>query len=136
LGQSIWYIYSKGGEQYLTIGNFRDGMSVNKQFIARNFTNVCGIGNAQNASYIYIDDVSLYEIPTPQLQSNAITICPNADTLVLGDTARIQTRYQWFANGIAIDTTSFIKVKPNTNNHLYFAKHKLHNHFANYCCNI
>jgi gliding motility-associated-like protein len=104
---------AQGGEEYLTIGNFRDGMNVNKQFISRNFTNICNIGNAQNVSYVFVDDVSLYELPTPQLQSNAITICPNADTLVLGDTTRIQTRYQWFANGTAIDTTSFIKVKPN-----------------------
>lgn len=104
---------AQGGEQYLTIGNFRDGMNINKQFIARNFTNICNISNAQNASYIYVDDVSLYELTTPQLQSNAITICPNADTLILGDTARIQTHCQWFANGTAIDTTSFIKVKPN-----------------------
>jgi gliding motility-associated-like protein len=104
---------AQGGEQYLSIGNFRDGMNVDKQFIARNFTNVCNIGNPQNISYIYIDDVALYELPTPQIQSNALTICPNADTLVLGDTARIHSRYQWFANGVAIDTSSFIKVKPN-----------------------
>jgi gliding motility-associated-like protein len=63
--------------------------------------------------FVHLDDVALYEIPSPQLQSNAITICPNADSLLLGDTARIQTHYQWFANGNAIDTTSYIKVKPN-----------------------
>lgn len=103
---------AQGGEEYLTIGNFRDGMNVNKQFIARNFTNICNIGNAHNISYVFVDDVSLYELQTPQLQSSSITICPNADTLVLGDTTRIQTRYQWFANGTAIDTTSFVKVKP------------------------
>lgn len=104
---------AQGGEQYLTIGNIRDGAHLKKQFISTNFITPCGITNPSAGVYVYIDDVSLYELPTPQLQSNAITICPNADTLVLGDTARIQTRYQWFANGTAIDTTSFIKVKPN-----------------------
>lgn len=103
---------AQGGEQYLTIGNFRDGTHLKKQSVASNF--VPGFGGWPNRFFAYylIDDVTLYEIPTPQLQTNAITICPNADSLVLGDTARIQTHYQWFANGTAIDTTSFIKVKP------------------------
>jgi len=103
---------AQGGEQYLTIGNFKDGNHLKKTFIGSNFTPAFGTVVSRFGTYILIDDVSLYELPTPQLQSNAITICPNADTLVLGDTARIQTRYQWFANGIATDTTSFIKVKP------------------------
>ncbi len=104
---------AQGGEEFLTIGNIRDGAHVKKQFINTSFSTPCGISNPHAGVYVYIDDVSIYELPTPQLQSNAITICPNTDTLVLGDTARIQTRYQWFANGTAIDTTSFIKVKPN-----------------------
>jgi len=103
---------AQGGEEYLTIGNFKDGTHLNKTTVANNFiSGGCSI-IAASRTYILIDDVALYELPTPQLQSNAITICPDADTLVLGDTARIQTRYQWFANGIATDTTSFIKVKP------------------------
>jgi gliding motility-associated-like protein len=108
------YFIAQGGEEHLTIGNFKDGVITKKINSGNSWSSpgFCGSG-ILNGSYIHIDDVSLYEIPTPQLQSNAITICPNADTLVLGDTARIQTRYQWFANGTAIDTTSFIKVKPN-----------------------
>ena len=102
-----------GGEQYLTIGNFKDGLHLKKTFTNTNFIpGSCSIGIPYR-TYYNIDDISIYELPTPQLQSNAITICPDADTLVLGDTARIQTHYQWFANGTAIDTTSFIKVKPN-----------------------
>lgn len=102
---------AQGGEQYLTIGNFKDGARIKKKSVNSNFSSGCS-GTNLFISYIYIDDVALYELPTPQLQSNAITICPNADTLVLGDTSRIQTHYQWFANGNAIDTTSYIKVKP------------------------
>ncbi len=109
------YFMAQGGEEHLTIGNFKDGVITKK--INSNITHTapanCGSHGTFRSSYIYIDDVSLYELPIPQLPSNAITICPNADSLVLGDTARIQTRYQWFANGTAIDTTSFIKVKPN-----------------------
>jgi len=105
---------AQGGEQYLTIGNFRDGIHLKKIFFTNNwiYPANCSVPTNPHANYILIDDVALYELPIPQLQSNAITICPNADTLVLGDTARIQTHYQWFANGVAIDTTSFIKVKP------------------------
>ena len=107
------YFIAQGGEEHLTIGNFKDGVITKKINSGNTWSSpgFCG-GGILNTSYIHIDDVSLYEIPTPQIQSNAITICPNADTLLLGDTARIQTRYQWFANGTAIDTTSFIKVKP------------------------
>lgn len=108
------YFMAQGGEEHLTIGNFKDGVITKK--INSNITHTaptnCGSHGTFRSSYIYIDDVSIYELPTPQLQSNSITICPNADTLVLGDTARIQTRYQWFVNGTAIDTTSFIKIKP------------------------
>lgn len=104
---------AQGGEQYLTIGNFKDGVNTNKKSLNSNFIQGIGTVTTRFFSDILVDDVSLYEIPTPQLESNAITICPNADTLVLGDTARIQTHYQWFANGNAIDTTSYIKVKPN-----------------------
>lgn len=112
---------AQGGEKYLTIGNFRDGAHLKKESAVSIFTPAFGSFTTRFFTYILIDDVALYELPTPQLQSNAITICPNADTLTLGDTARIQTRYQWFANGTAIDTTSFIKVKPNYN--LRFTNH-------------
>jgi gliding motility-associated-like protein len=103
---------ANGGEEYLTIGNFKDGTHTKKTGLNSNFISRQGIGD-KGFSFVFIDDVSLYEIPTPQLQSNAITICPNADSLVLGDTTRIQTHYQWFANANAIDTTSFITVKSN-----------------------
>lgn len=102
---------STDDEEYLTLGSFKDGLHLKKTFVNSNFVSTIP-SMSKNNFYVYFDDIALYEIPTPQLQSNAITICPNADTLVLGDTTRIQTRYQWFANGTAIDTTSFIKVKP------------------------
>lgn len=105
---------AQGGEQYLTIGNFKDGLHTKKTHIGTNF--IPGFASWPNPkfySYMLIDDVALYEISTPQLQSNTITICPNSDTLILGDTARIHTNCQWFVNGIPIANTSFIKVKPS-----------------------
>ena len=103
---------AQGGEQYLTIGNFKDGMHLKKTFTNSNFiTGGCSI-NPPRRTYILIDDVSVYELPTPQLLSS-YTLCPNSDSLVIGDTARIQTRYQWYVNGIVKDTTSYIKIKPS-----------------------
>ncbi len=109
------YFLAQGGEEHLTIGNFKDGVITRK--IQSNFTYTtpinCGSHGIFLSSYVYIDDVALYELPSPQIQNTAITICPHSDSLVLGDTARVHSRYQWYANGVAIDTTSFIKVKPN-----------------------
>ena len=103
---------AQGGEQYLTIGNFKDGTHLIKKSLQSNFIQGFGHLSSRFASHILIDDVSLYELPTPQLPSS-YTLCPNSDSLVLGDTARMQTRYQWYANGVAKDTTSYIKIKPN-----------------------
>jgi gliding motility-associated-like protein len=105
---------AQGGEEFLTIGNFRDGNQLKKTFTtAWTYPSNCGIPGNPNHSYIFIDDVALYEIPTPQLSFNSITICPDADSLLLGDTAHIETSYQWFANGSLIANTSSITVKPN-----------------------
>jgi hypothetical protein len=45
---------AQGGEEYLTIGNFKDGANVKKQFINTGFTTPCGITNPQVSVYIYI----------------------------------------------------------------------------------
>ncbi len=101
-----------GGEKYLTIGNFKDGDHTKKTGLISNFIAPCNPGSFRFSSYIFIDDVALYELPTPQLGSLNYTICNNSDSLVLGDTARLQTTYQWFANGLPISTSNTIIVKP------------------------
>lgn len=53
---------AQGGEEYLTIGNFKDGIHTS---VIPNISSAyaCSVQqNANNASYIYIDDVSLYDI--------------------------------------------------------------------------
>lgn len=107
------YFMAQGGEEHLTIGNFKDGNHLKKTTVNSNFTSAFGAMSGYFFTYILIDDVSLYELPTPQLQSNAITICPNSDSLLLGDTTRIQSTYKWYANNILIANTSTISVKPN-----------------------
>ena len=97
---------AQGSEQYLTIGNFRDGIHLKKTIVNNS------AGSWSRITYFLIDDVALYELPTPQLGSLNYTTCNNSDSLVLGDTARLQTTYQWFANGLPISTSNTISVKP------------------------
>jgi len=106
---------AKGGEEYLTIGNFKDGTHLKKIGVNSNFKPGYGTFILNFFTYILIDDVALYEIPSPQFPTPSFTMCPDADSLVLGDAPQLYSRYQWFANGIAIDTTSTIKVKPPQN---------------------
>ncbi len=103
---------AKGGEQFLTIGNFRDGTHLKKKTLNTGFVSGGCITSPSNRAYILLDDVALYELPTPQLGALNYTICNNSDSLLLGDTTRIQTTYQWFANGLPISTSNTIIVKP------------------------
>ncbi len=105
---------AQGGEEFLTIGNFRDGLHLKKTFITTNFVTGCTVPSNPHASYIYVDDVSLYELPQTPIGISNYTICLQSDSLLLGDTARVATTYQWFANGIPISNQSQITIKPNT----------------------
>lgn len=106
---------AQGGEEYLTIGNFRDGAHVKKQFIPTNFVTPCGISNPHSGTYVFIDDVALYQIPQPDNGVTNYTLCALSDSLLLGDTASAGTTYQWFANGTLISNQSQIKVRPQEN---------------------
>lgn len=70
---------AKGGEEYITIGNFKDDASTQTQVVAS--SNVLPI--SVQISYYYIDDVSLFEITSPKT-INDTTICLG-DSLVIGD---------------------------------------------------
>jgi gliding motility-associated-like protein len=110
------YFTAQGGEEHLTIGNFKDGLITKKQSTGSNWVSPpnCGSQPAYlGGSYIHVDDVALYEIPSPLLSFNTITICPDADSILIGDTAKIKTSYQWFTNGSLIANTSSITVKPS-----------------------
>jgi gliding motility-associated-like protein len=105
---------AQGGEEYVTIGNFKDGAHVKKHFFTNTFGNPCSFGNPDAICYVYIDDVALYELPQTPTGSSNYTVCLQSDSLVLGDTARVATTDQWFANGVPISNQSQIKIKPNT----------------------
>ncbi len=76
---------ASGGENYLTIGNFRNDANTSIQIIDNTSTN--------DEAYYYIDDVSMYEIKTTNAGRDT-TIC-------LGDSVRLGTgnyeglQYEW-----------------------------------------
>lgn len=72
-----------GGEEYITLGNFKDDASTQTQVIATSTV----LPILADITYYYIDDVSIYEITSPKA-SRDTTICLG-DSLVLGanDTA-------------------------------------------------
>jgi gliding motility-associated-like protein len=109
------FFIAQGIEEHLTIGNFKDGVITKKTNSNSNYLRPppCSGTTTMSASYIHIDDVALYEIPMPKLLPTSITICPDADSLLLGDTIIPKTMYQWFANGSLIANTSSITVKPS-----------------------
>jgi gliding motility-associated-like protein len=118
---------AQGGEQYLTIGNFRDGAHLKKIPISTNFSSavngMCGDSLRPFLyAYIHVDDVSLYELPN-HTGIQSYTLCAG-DSLLLGDTTTLPVRYQWSLNNTVIDTTKNIIVKPiQTTTYVLQTKH-------------
>ncbi len=86
---------AKGGEEYITIGNFKDDASTQTQIVATSTVLPISV----QISYYYIDDVSLFEITTPKTIHDT-TICLG-DSLLLG------------ANDTAISCTWYPKIGLN-----------------------
>jgi len=90
---------AKGGEQFITLGNFNINTSFN--YIEIN-------PNGWEMAYYYIDDVSVFLIDTPVSTAN----CGNAQVICLGDSIQIGTQqleqyeYFWFELGNEKDTLS------------------------------
>ncbi len=76
---------ANGGEDFLSIGNFRDGAHVKKKFITTNFVSPCNILNHEKATFVYIDDIVLYELPKPNLGNDINTCGTKTDSLQIGD---------------------------------------------------
>lgn len=104
---------AQGVEEYLTIGNFKDGIRIKKKFFPTNFATPCPTSHTTGTNYVYLDDVSLYELPQAITGTSNYTVCMESDSLLLGDVPYPGITYQWFVNGNAISTQSQIKVKPN-----------------------
>jgi gliding motility-associated-like protein len=95
---------AQGGEQWIVLGNFRDDASTQMS------------GSANN-NYMYIDDVSLYQVcSTPLntvLTANPATVCPGACSVLSAAStggSGVYT-YLWLPGGA---TTSTISVCPSS----------------------
>ncbi|MCF8296890.1 MAG: T9SS type A sorting domain-containing protein [Saprospiraceae bacterium] len=91
--------YAKGGEQFITLGNFNINTPFNYKVIN---------SNGWEMAYYYIDDVSVYPVNTPVYKAE----CGNDNILCLGDSIQLGTQkleqyeYFWFAMGNEKDTLS------------------------------
>ena len=95
-----------GGEQFLTIGNFKTSQQTNTEIIGSGF----GL-----PTYYFIDDVAVYECNTQIYVANAgSNKCIKAgDSLALGTPTRAEYLYWWYdMQGNLLDTTATITVKP------------------------
>ncbi|MBA3665432.1 MAG: gliding motility-associated C-terminal domain-containing protein [Bacteroidetes bacterium] len=82
---------AQGGENYITLGNFRADINTNKMQVRPLYN---GIDTANSAAY-YIDDISVVEInPAKAYSTKTITACANS-TLTLGTDSTFDATYQW-----------------------------------------
>jgi gliding motility-associated-like protein len=100
-------VYSaNGGEQYITIGNFKDSASTNYIQISYSHSNL---------TYYYIDDVSVYPCDAPVYAAEAgnnVVIC-KGDSVQIGSAPHAQYIYSWQAvAGISNDSIADPFVKP------------------------
>jgi gliding motility-associated-like protein len=106
---------AQGGEQYLTIGNFKDGIYTKKTNISSNFISPEISPGTRKFSFVFIDDVTVYEIPKPQLGAD-FEYCQEEDSMQIGDSTLFGNEFKWYVNGVLIDTLhKQITIKPTVN---------------------
>ena len=101
---------AKGGEQYLTLGNFKD--DAHTIFVKEQTKGYGGAG-------FYIDDVSVYDLDSFKLKANAgrDTIITKGDSAWIGSYTNGIDTLQWLQNGVTLidSTRPGFWVYPTTN---------------------
>ncbi len=90
---------AKGGEQYLTLGNFKD--DAHTMFVKEQTKGYGGAG-------FYIDDVAVYDLDSFRLQADAgrDTVITKGDSAWIGSYTNGIDTIQWLQNGVTvIDST-------------------------------
>ena len=103
---NMMYI-AQGGEQFITIGNFKTSTQTN--YVNTGYP----IGLS---SYYFIDDVAVYECNTPEHPANIgeDKCIESGDTITLGSEQRAEYLYWWYdMQGNLLDTTATLTVSPN-----------------------
>lgn len=86
-----------GNEEYVTIGNFRDGAKTKSKFFNSNFNFPCSNWPQFDGGLIYVDDVSLYDLGYYSGKApckNDTTICFNS-SLVIGNNIKDSSVIAW-----------------------------------------
>ncbi len=97
---------AQGGEQFLTLGNFKTTPQTNSEYIALTYG---------WATYYFIDDVAVYECNTPEYPANTggNKCIESGDTITLGMVQRAEYLYWWYdMQGNLLDTTATLTVSP------------------------
>lgn len=106
------YYIANGGESYLTLGNFKDKLHTKQIKVTGKYVSPW-IFPDSNFCYVYIDDVSLYEIPKPNLGGDK-SVCLQNNTLIIGDATLPNHSLQWHRNDTLLsDTNNVISIHPN-----------------------
>jgi len=112
------YFTAQGGEEHLTIGNFKNGLYTKKIKIVPAIQSCCQLPIADNGSYVFIDDVTLYEVNKPNLGEDMI-LCGKQDSIIIGDVTLNANLHpiRWYFDGVYQNSlsTNTISVKPNRN---------------------
>jgi hypothetical protein len=98
---------AQGGEQFLTVGNFKTSAQSNSEIVAP---------DVGWPSYYFIDDVAVYECNTPEYPANTggNKCIEVGDTLTLGTMQRAEYEYWWYdMQGNLLDTTATLTVSPS-----------------------
>lgn len=108
---------SQGGEQFITLGNF-------KTYLTTNYENT-GNSTTLYPSYYFIDDVSVYECDAPVYPANVPDQTPcKGETVTLGSQTRPQYLYEWKdASGNVISDQGSITIVADTSTY-YVLKQK------------
>jgi gliding motility-associated-like protein len=102
---------AKGGEQYITIGNFKDDEHTDTLRIKGS------LADGYTFSYYYVDAVSVYPCDTTVYTANAggdRKICAAGESVSLGTNNKHGYKYFWYnENGNLLDTTGYLTVAPD-----------------------
>ncbi len=99
MGKNKWHFYCTGGEQYLTLGNFKNWSNTQTKPIQTLYSNSAGY---------YVDDVAVYNLDSFNLQADAgrDTTIHIGDSVFIGSYTNGIDTLHWQIKGIPVNIDS------------------------------